>query len=511
MRLSEYHVSRSNMTTTTLSRSVSPECGLGAWSASINRAQGSYELERSTNDWSSQIPDPGLSSQDSVHPSTSVNDSLAHNEGAFTLVAPPASPTAQSAPLSAASTSVDLYSNPKIVPGTKGMMKLYANAPIALVFQQRFRVLVGLFKGAVDNDSTLKLRTQDVNYDLRICGRCPADALPTILVFCTKDIFGRLRSLLERDSIRCQYGRRKEGRLPPILKRLQGQTPPAASTLTFRLVFWCENSIPTKRKSAQEPVDAHIHSRMTMCGSLIRFSHSTSTLGLLVSVDSKIYGLTVDHIRGIRKIADQHIADDVKWRTDIKEILVEDIIKDTEAIEEGPGSSVTEDLWVDDLEYDVSDAEESASNDSDFSIVYQASEESRHPPAVTETQQPWEAVGSLVHVARDVSPRRPYLDWTLVDLFGEQEYASRPNALHIQGNSKKPRLLAAAATGAETFHTPVMMISGASGIRRGTLLPGVSYIGGQPGEELCEVLVVDLSDSLGELHMSPRPILRIDF
>ncbi|KAH8807305.1 hypothetical protein F5884DRAFT_340186 [Xylogone sp. PMI_703] len=404
------------------------------------------------------------------------------------------------------------FLSPKKVPGTS--MEIYANEPIDFEFQQRFRILIDFFKRAVDNDPFLKLRTKDVNYDLRMCGKSPDDARPTIIVFCTEDIFGNLRKLLGRDSIKSQYARTTQRRFTPLLKKLQRDSTSSALSsspvLPFRLVFWREIATPVKRKSAQEPVEAQIHSFLTMCGSLIRITHHTSTLSIVIRVDTKLYGMTVDHVRGphgndqgaLKESTSDYEIESLdregfdKCATDDQNDPVT-ITPESSEEEQEPEMANCEDFWIDDVEYDDLECDQDNSDNSDLGNVEKLPSDSF--TEVTEeiqySQSMWEDAGVLVHAAPKHDLSRPYLDWALIE-FADKNY-ERLNALHSQDNSQPTKLIAAIAETPSNSHVQVIMISGATGFRKGILLPGVSYIGGEPGQKLCEALVVDFADSIG--------------
>ena len=473
------------------------------WNSSFGSPQAMAELERLSRDWSNHIPERRLY-QELYRPSPSVEAPPAIAESALASATQPSSSNVQSAsvdPLTSSVSGAEQYANPQLVPKTN--MNVYPKAPISIDFQRRFPILVELFKRAVDNDPLLKCRTKDVNYELRLCGKCPSDAWPTILVFCTKDIFGNLRSLLERDSIRCQYGQKFPRLLSPLVRKFQRETGHATSVLTFRLVFWVTKTSPTKRKAAVEPVEAKVHSPMTMCGSLIRVSQNTSTLAIIISVDSKLYGLTVDHVRGVTNTHedtmgsflgkdnfDQRLADEAGGQLSASFEL---------PFGEDPDSPITEDLWFDDVEYEYSDDEDSSSCDSSFPNNGETQDlEAAEFEQPSGSFQIWEGLGHLVPVASNNDPSRPYLDWALIEL-AEGDF-QKPNMLHTQGASKLCKVLSSPVINLQATHTPIIMISGASGIRKGTLLPGVCYVGGLPGQDLCEVLAVDFSDSSGKFE-----------
>jgi hypothetical protein len=89
-----------------------------------------------------------------------------------------------------------------------------------------------------------------------------------------------------------------------------------------------------------EQVVAQSHSFLTMCGSLVRYRDRASTLGLLISVDSKLYGLTVDHL--FKKQTDESCSMIAEGSSPLSEEF------DTEG-------SQAEGSWVDDVIYEALD------------------------------------------------------------------------------------------------------------------------------------------------------------
>jgi hypothetical protein len=228
------------------------------------------------------------------------------------------------------------YADPKRVPGTD--QNIYPRAPISQEFKERYSQLVEFFKQAVDAHKYLKHQTSKINYELRLCGSTPLTAVPSIIIYCTEALFNPLRSLLNSRHIRRQYELEKPSLLNKLpftpSKSLLQTTAPAI--VPFKIRFWREATTPTERRSAMEQVIAQSHSFLTMCGSLVRYRDRASTLGLLISVDSKLYGLTVDHL------FKNQAGESGSMITEELSPLSED--SDTE-------DSEAEDLWVDDATY----------------------------------------------------------------------------------------------------------------------------------------------------------------
>ncbi|CZR66334.1 uncharacterized protein PAC_16235 [Phialocephala subalpina] len=403
---------------------------------------------------------------------------------------------------------VQHYSNSKSVPGTA--RKIYPNAPIGIEHQNRFPVLVDFFKRAVDNDSTLKFRTKDINYELRMCGNTPREACPTITVFCVHDIFDKLRKLLNSSSIKSQYRKKEQSILSPVRRKFSRTTavvsPPV---LQFALVFWREQTSVTNRKSTEDSVEARTQSVITMCGSLVRVKNRISTLTLVVEVDSKLYGMTVDHVRLNRGLAEavgstrasepSSSGTSARYDPNIERISAtedeeKEVLAPLDNLDLSSSPDIHEDLWTDDVEYEDLNFENASSLVESGSAV--DSSQGDYDPALEhlDEQNAWEEVGHFRAVTQTPSSLEPYLDWALIQF--HDRIFERPNAFSPEDDPEQLRFITGVAD-RETEHVNVIMISGVSGIRKGIILPGCSFIGNTPGHDMSEAWVVDFQDSRG--------------
>jgi hypothetical protein len=384
---------------------------------------------------------------------------------------------AQSAPLPCPD-----FADPKRVPGTD--QNIYPRAPISPDFYERYAQLVDFYKQAVDIHKCLKHHTSKINYELRLCGSTPADAVASIIVFCTEAIFKQLRSLLNSRHIRRQYQLENasvRNRFSFTPNKPHPQVPVPA-IIPFKVVFWREPTTPTQRRATTEQVIAQNHSFLTMCGSLVRHGDRTSTLGLLISVDSKLYGLTVDHLFNKQKEETQSII--------AKELNILSDENDTEDNREDWS-------WVDDVTYEdmdndqkVSDAGSVTSGRSYVDVVMVRALTEHYGTSIS---------GHKLDSVHEVDPSTPYLDWALIDFEGG--YFELPNVFYSEDNPADPKFLTRLSATPETSRVPVFMISGVSGTRKGVMLNGNSYVGGKFGENLCQTWNVILSGSGCELYI----------
>ncbi|KAM0143172.1 hypothetical protein ACHAP3_001303 [Botrytis cinerea] len=370
------------------------------------------------------------------------------------------------------------YADPRKVPGTD--QNIYPRAPIKPEFQERYPQLVDFFKQAVDAHKSLKYHTSKINYELRLCGSNPASAVASVIIFCAEALFKCLSSLLGNKHIRRQY----QLTIPSLLDKLQF-TPSkprlqvsAPTVVPFNIVYWRARTTPTQRRSAEEQVVTSNHSFLTMCGSLVKYGDRTSTLGLLISMESKLYGLTVDHLFKNQRGEEQPTIENEP------EVLPdEDDSEDSEP--EWP--------WIDDVKYEdienvewVSDIESVSSEGSHAKLTID------HGP----TEHYGESVnGHKADPLSEIDTTTAYLDWALIEF--DDGYYERPNALFSQDDPAKPKFLETLSAAPKTSEVKIFMISGVSGTRKGVLLSSSSYIGGKPSENLCQAWNVILSDSSG--------------
>jgi hypothetical protein len=371
------------------------------------------------------------------------------------------------------------FADPKRVPGTD--QNIYPRAPISPEFHKRYPQLVDFFKQAVDVHKFLKHHNSSISYELRFCGSTPSNAVASIIVFCTEGIFKQLRSLLNSRHIRRQYELEKASvankfSFAPNKPRLQVPIP---AIVPFKVIFWRE---ATQRRSAIEQVVAQSHSFLTMCGSLVRHGDRTSTLGLLISVDSKLYGLTVDHLFN-KQMEEVHPTIEKE-----PNILFDE--NDTEDNQENWS-------WVDDVTYEDIENDQRASDSG--SVVSGAPYVEVAMDQTLVEQHGTPINGHKVNSVHNLDPSTPYLDWALIDF--DNEHFERPNVFCSEDDPVNPKFLTRLSAAPEVSGVPVFMISGASGTRKGVMLNINSYIGGKLGESLCQSWNVILSGSAGELQI----------
>jgi hypothetical protein len=167
--------------------------------------------------------------------------------------------------------------------------------------------------------------------------------------------------------------------------------------------------------------------------------------------------------------------------------VMEDTILAREESEEGSDSDASDISWDHDVDYEGLNINDSSSDGCVTTI---------------ENLSPDEAViggpknsasflaGHFVDVSSSPSPNRPFLDWALIQ--SHDGSFERPNAFSTGDSTGEYKFLTKIAENSPNVHTAVLMISGSTGTRKGFMLPGSAYIGGDPDQDLCEAWVVDL-------------------
>jgi hypothetical protein len=195
-------------------------------------------------------------------------------------------------------------------------------------------------------------------------------------------------------------------------------------------------------------------------------------------VDSELYGLTVDHL------FTKHI---INRRSPVLDELSTSSEEETPEMDED-NTDWVDVPWTDDVMYE------------DLDSTYKFSQDTTAEPEpesksnrIAVGSRSWTVSGTKVDCGPENDVSRSYLDWALIRF--DQGYYRRPNAFRLTSHSTLHFI-------DEHFHpaTPsreVYMISGASGMRAGVLVPGYSYIGSGPGQDLCKVLTMRLYDDIG--------------
>ncbi|KAL2836918.1 hypothetical protein BJY01DRAFT_251712 [Aspergillus pseudoustus] len=373
----------------------------------------------------------------------------------------------------------DSFVIPKIRAGAVSVYP-YGGSLISDSHYERFRVIVDIFKENVESDTKLKLQVAEIGYELRLCGRSPKEAQPSILVYCTERIFNDLKGLLASSHLKAQYAilarrRFRFGKENPFGHRAGADVP--RFSLYFwrgqphRLLSWRGNLAEDIQIKQSEEADSSDlpWSNLTMCGSsLIGLDGSCSTLACLVEVDSAVYGLTVAHSFAHLPLH--------PWAGD-----------GTHGVDHRKNASEELMYLEDDVEYESVEEADGAV----FTPAPSSTTGKNEPvPGPFPPEQP-----ATILVMQCDHPDTPDLDWALFEVSPEQ--ADKPNFYLSLANSQKPTLLHKAAQRHPGHEREVIIIRSLHDHGLGTLLRGSSFIGGINRSGQCEVWNVALTDAHG--------------
>ncbi|KAF2420307.1 hypothetical protein EJ08DRAFT_555288, partial [Tothia fuscella] len=177
---------------------------------------------------------------------------------------------------------------------------LYPDAPVfsnlwdSTHYEERFAIVVGELKKAVDAHRKLRDRARFLRYDLYMCGTNPVTATPSIVIFCAGSDVPQLRQLFSQKVAERLYCKRSS-----LLYRLFSNVTPERPP--FTLVYYRTDGIPVARKSANDIIYARSDLESPLCGALVKYGNRTATLGVALEIDSVIKCLTVDHLFDARE------------------------------------------------------------------------------------------------------------------------------------------------------------------------------------------------------------------
>lgn len=80
-----------------------------------------------------------------------------------------------------------------------------ASTSISQAHKDRYPVLKDILQRNIESSPQLCDYTTCISYELRMCGSCVADAIPSILVFCPFGKLKKIKSLLQQPHIRSQF------------------------------------------------------------------------------------------------------------------------------------------------------------------------------------------------------------------------------------------------------------------------------------------------------------------
>ncbi|KAL4886118.1 hypothetical protein BJY04DRAFT_213653 [Aspergillus karnatakaensis] len=390
----------------------------------------------------------------------------------------PALSTPITVSLAPSSSPHDPFRDSLIFPKIRGApISLYPHASYLISddHYERFRAIVVRFKENVEVDAKLKPYISDIDYSLRMCGRSPKEAQPSIVAFCPEKIAGSLKDVLSSTHLKEQYAIPQSRGLMRWVNRpheaMSGDNIPRFGLYIWRgkqprTLLWrggLAGDVLIRRPSSSDSSSLDL-AELTMCGSKITGADgSSATLACLLQIDSSLFGLTVAHAfphRSHRSSIDQ---------------------PQTEC----PGDcSILGDDGADRGKYRFpgDDVEYESFEESD------ADETGRTVPSAMRTGNErfnGEDQPSGVLIMDPDNSVTPDLDWALIEVSASQ--GKKPNLYLRDENSQELVLLTDIAQRHPGQEREVLIIKSPEETRPGTLLRGSSIIGGinRPGQ--CEV------------------------
>lgn len=373
------------------------------------------------------------------------------------------------------------------VPGSRSGKKMYPLLPIRgdcaeRELHDRYHSIVAILKAIVDNDSILRDCASLIDYGFCMVGTTPANATPSIVVYTKKDNINRLRSVSKSN---------------PIITKLSGAktmgrfTNRAAAKYNtpLRLVYFETKNAPCERQAA-EMLTVHI-TEEGLCGALVTVKGRVATLGILLDVDSELLGLTVDHLFNPPTDVNDSARVPVE-RALASTIGLDEHGSTTDIASFNDSSSGVEPLWIDDSEdEDLSRpaTPPKAPEPLQVSAVQHTSE--------TITKEEVFAVeGQMAEAPIQLPTTAPYLDWALIKL--EKLKCLDEDRIFWIADALASPISAFDIASEPRYHgVPVTIIAGTSGLVTGSMLKVTSYIGSEPGQELCKAWTVALDSSSG--------------
>ncbi|RDW72593.1 uncharacterized protein DSM5745_07765 [Aspergillus mulundensis] len=375
----------------------------------------------------------------------------------------------------------DAFRDALVLPKTKRntvYVYPYSASDIGENHHERFRTVVEMFKQNVESDKKLKMHVSEIDYMLKKCGPSPKEAHPSILVCCTERVFRDLERLLTSRHLTKQYylpDPRRLGRWRAnIIDNGAGAHIPR-----FKIYFWRGTPNRTLLWASRLADGLQIRqpegtgnlpwSDLTMCGSKITgYDGSSATIACLLEVDSNTYGLTVAH-------AFAHLVSSFPEKGEPPNGGHNRHVSGRSFSEFGFHDDC---FAVNDIEYESTEEGDTLSDSTGVTVVAVPDSEKRFGVGQEEERS------VVLHLKDDGDPSSPDLDWALAEVSNGQ--SRKPNFCLSTEDPANPRLLHEVAEQHPGAEREVLIIRSIHCPRRGTLLPGSSFIGGINRPSPCE-------------------------
>ncbi|KAI3329343.1 hypothetical protein HD806DRAFT_548470 [Xylariaceae sp. AK1471] len=342
------------------------------------------------------------------------------------------------------------------VPGSRSKKNIYLDLIVSMPSwsteecQERGRFVIVELKRAVDGHRDLRLRAGFIHYSLRMVGKSPEAAEPSIIIKCMYQDAAGLRSLFKHST------------------RILG----------------CIISMPYTAHLFAHPPDSNRLSSwftfpQTYRASVTQLVKLTATIGLSLSIGRQLGLLTVGH-------------------------LFSDYSEDTGGAKApylrqySPSPTVSTSAnhnlpWIDDDDQDFS-------QEPCQTYLPTAARGSPEPQQDRDNAQDGEQENPLIHIGLPtgnrlnptgrLSPNVQALDFAIVTLEADIMSSRKANMIYPHDPSSSPIFLDTVAEHPRTHGARVFIVSGTSGLYSGTLLDGFEYLGSGPSRKMCEVWAV---------------------
>ncbi|KAJ6440758.1 chorismate synthase protein [Purpureocillium lavendulum] len=402
------------------------------------------------------------------------------------------------------------FREPKLIPGTTPPISVYPHSTgqITDSFHQRFREVINMFRENTERHQDLGPFVHHIDYTLRLCGPSPTTAHPSILVFCRRQEFRSLRTLLTSKELGTQYLLRKPSRAAELFGRLRSATVLAtehAGAPLFNLYFW--RGVRPRTLLAGEDAKLVVNSQISsmllpatptlysLCGAVIQplDGHlGSSTFSCAILVDGQLYGITTRHdmtVNGNASTAQGPIAGELRPATSPRLPHAE------------PLSDTCNDFVIDDVEYeDLSDDEGEESTKLSVGPP-------RYSPRESQTENPDHGVAELpvrflTHYD-DIHPSAEQdSDWAIFPLSGLEGYMRLGKRLVNHPRLESRGILRHYAKASPICDRRVFLITRDKTPEFGTLRRGTSILGGINGNKPSPAWTVALDGGRGEQPLS---------
>lgn len=209
-------------------------------------------------------------------------------EGLTSNVTPSSPPVTAGTPLTAP------YGRAEKIPYLRQPTYVFPDAIISIsqAHKDRYPALKDILQRNIDSSPKLCDYSSCISYELRMCGFCAADAIPSVLVFCPFRKLKKIKSLFTQPHIKSQFE----------------PEPPTTTFVLFGLFFWGRTVemlafheiavvIPEEQDSGEFVADAGARN-MPWGLQVLKGEHGekhTATMGCIIQVGSERFGLTTAH------------------------------------------------------------------------------------------------------------------------------------------------------------------------------------------------------------------------